>query len=151
MFCICGPNEMVFAELGFARQFLKPMREKGALSAGCRPSPYFEYFRSFIAKQLGVHAGLFCRSLHLLPVNGRDLRIIWPHDLHAMLIRSCEKHRLFSFKYLPSLHYIRKDHCIEMSHVRGGIDVEYRRRDIVGFFRNLLGRNGAIAVAVYAA
>lgn len=49
---------------------------------------------------------------------------------------------------MPALYHIRKDHGIQVADMRGGIDIEYRRGDVVRLLNGCLGGNRpAIAVA----
>ena len=48
---------------------------------------------------------------------------------------------------MPPLDDVRKDHGIQVTDMRGGIDVEYRCRDVVWFLGSWLGRDVAIAAA----
>jgi hypothetical protein len=61
-----------------------------------------------------------------------------------MLVGACQEQGILSFENMPPLYNVRQDHGIEMADMRGSIDVEYRRRDVVRFLGCLLGRYRAI-------
>lgn len=65
-----------------------------------------------------------------------------------MFICSCTQDRLLSLEYMPALDNVRKDHSIQMADMGGGIDIEYRRGDVVRLLGRCLGGNGpSVAVA----
>lgn len=50
-----------------------------------------------------------------------------------MLVCASQQQRIPSLQELPPLEYVRKYHGIQVADMRGSIDVEYWRRDIVRF------------------
>lgn len=66
-----------------------------------------------------------------------------------MLICPCTKQRLLALQYMPSLDNIREDHSVEMTDMRGSINIENRRGDVVGFLGGRLrSKISAVASAV---
>ena len=65
-----------------------------------------------------------------------------------MFICSCAKESLLSLEDMPALDDIRKDHSIQVTDMRGSIDIEYRRGNVVRFLDWRIGSNGpSIAIA----
>jgi len=60
-----------------------------------------------------------------------------------MFIRASTKQCLFAFQDMPSLVDIREDHGIQVANMRSGIDIEYRRGDVIRFFGGRLGRHAS--------
>jgi hypothetical protein len=56
-----------------------------------------------------------------------------------MLICSCAHDRFLAFEYVPSLDNVREDHSIQVADMRGGVDVEDWRSNIVRLLRRWLG------------
>jgi hypothetical protein len=68
-------------------------------------------------------------------------------DLQSVLIRAGQEQCILSFQDLPPLDDVREDHGIQVADMRGSIDIENRRGDVVGFLGSWLCRDIPIAVA----
>jgi hypothetical protein len=63
-----------------------------------------------------------------------------------MLICARQQQRFPPFQDLPPLDDVRKDHSIQVADMRGSIDVEYRRGDVVWFLGRRLGGYTSITI-----
>lgn len=61
--------------------------------------------------------------------------------LQAVLIGTRAQKSFLALQFMPTLNNVRKDHGIQVADMRGSIDIEYRRRNVVGFLDRCLGGN----------
>jgi hypothetical protein len=135
VFSIRSPYEVIVGNFSFTRKLLR------VVSVGLRE------VRDVFMRTLKISAPLSQNSFGSIPAFAAALctyqavsafqdEIPRSSHLQAMLICSRTEQRILSFQYMPSLDDVRKDHCVQVAHMRGSIDIEYRGGDVV----RLLGR-----------
>jgi hypothetical protein len=76
------------------------------------------------------------------------LNVVLTLHLQPVFVCSCAHNCALPFEHVPTLYNVRKDHSVQVADMRGGIDVEDGRGDVVWFLSSGLRREKPRAATI---